>query len=349
MSRTGPITQYPSNRNALRTLNYLHTGVNMAYRNRGLIRKAGQQLGSAYKRYRSGRANTSRSSGGGAPSTATYQSDAVVIQSRRRRGGRQIRKAKNFKRFRAKVRAVMSSDVPNSLSLRQSFRTISLPLSDIATQAEQRAIAIGWGDSDGMIDQIFSESGSSASLGSEDTVSIKSTACELQIMAQGACFVDVYELVARKNIARTMNADVSAQWSDCFNQLANVGGAPSTNTWGVTPFDAPYFVKLWKVIRTTRLAFQQADQAEGVPGVNNQGIKVLERTMKFGNKRIMGGAPAQYQYLKGMRAFLFVVKGVPITGTNGEMSDAVVSIRFNQTWHYEKFEPFDAARGAIPV
>jgi len=316
------------------------TVLGMAYRNRGLIRKAGNQIGGAYKRYRGRAANRASASAPRNPGVNTYQNDATIIQSARRRGGRSLRKAKSFKRFRNKVRAVQSADVPNSSVVRQSFRALAVPTGGTVANgtAAQRSVDLGFGDSGGVLAQIFTASGLSATVGSEDTLALRGGACEIQIANYtNASFLDVYELVARKDISTAQDAAPATEWGAAYNALANAGGAPTIDTWGVTPFEAPAFCKMWKIIRTTRLQMSAGQ------------VVTIERTVKTGSRRVTGNQVASTRYLKGMRAFLFVSKGIPSSVGGGAVGTTSVKINYNQTWHYEVFEPSEAQRSLIPT
>lgn len=290
------------------------------------------------KRYRSNNSNGTRIANSGANAN-TYQNDATVIQRARRPSGRFKRRARSFKRFRAKVRAVESADVPNSSVVRQSTRTLMTPTGTVTTgQGFQRSTSLGFGDQ-AVLQQIFDAASLDYSVGSEDTVAIRGGACELQIrnVDDHPSFLDIYELVARKNISSAQSAEAATQWGAAYGALANVGGAPDIDTWGVTPFEAPAFCKMWKIIRTTRLQMSPSQ------------VVTIERTMKCGSRRVTGNQLANFRYLKGMRAWLFVSKGVPLTVSSGDMTNTNVAIRYNQTWHYEEFSPSTAARSLIPV
>jgi len=322
-------------------------GIATAYKYRKAILGA-MALRRGIKRFRNGRWNVSKRSrtsyGGGNPrgntsgvTPVSAQYDAARIQRARPLDGRSKRYIKRFKRFRKKVRNVQSSDVPDSFVVRQSTRTISTSAAAIPN-ATQSVASIGFVDND-VIAQAFTASSLNVAVGSEDTLALRSAACELMLSCNApvgglqSAQVDVYLVKARKGISTAQSAAPEDQWIAALTALTDTAGNPTPLTWGVTPFEAPAFCKMYKIMQTWRLNLVIG----GLP-------TTLEKTLKLGGRRVMGNSVASTRTLGGTMAWLFVVHGIPNEAVAGGFHGTNVQIRYNQTLHYEQFDPSNARR-----
>jgi len=323
-----------------------------AYRNRGLIKSALGVAGAMaynfrkrkYVNYRGSNKRRRVGGRGGSPrgntagvTPVTAQYDAARIQRARPLDGRSKRYIRRFKRFRSKIREVQSSEVPNSFIVRQSTRTITTA-SSVIPNATQAVDSLGFVDN-APIAQAFTAASLNAAVGSEDTLSLRGAACELMLQCLGngtsqqSAQVDVYLIKARKGISSAQASAPEDQWIAATTALTDSGGNPTPMTWGVTPFEAPAFCKMWKVMQTWRLNLTLG----GLP-------TTLEKTVKLGGRRITGNQLASNRQLKGSWHWLFVVHGMPTEGVAGGFIGTRVEIRYNQTLHYEVFSPASANR-----
>jgi len=294
--------------------------------------------GRSSKRYRtSGGGRPSGNTNGVTPVSSQYNVSRIQRAGRLGRGGK--KSIRRFKRFKAKVRAAMSADVPNSFVVRQSTRYLFQNLSVIPS-AEQTVNGVSFMDN-ALITQAFVAEGLDFSVNSEDQLALKGGSCELVLQHAGMpgyvfpAQVDVYLCQARKNIASAYDSEAWQQWEDSVNEMANFGNNPTIYTWGVTPFEAPSFVKNWKIAQTWRLTLAPGQQPT-----------TLEKTFSFRNKRVMGTQVGANKQLKGTYAWIIVLKGTPreVGEGDGMMNATDLNVRYNQVLHYEKFDPSSAAR-----
>jgi len=311
----------------------LYSAAMGAWKYRKGIKRAAQFGYGAYKTYK--RFKSSSSSASRLP--ATFQNDAVIIQQARRSTRRTRRIGRRVRKFQGRVRNAISASVPNSFSLWQNHFQMSGIASVLPSGIQSvGSVGICYGIDNGSavpsdLSQIFTNESLGIASGSEDQIILRGAAFEM-VVRSGADPVrlDMYECVPRSRTTFQSNAqDIFTQG---LAQMTNIGGAPVSTDWGVTPFDVPNFVKFFKIIKTMRVQLGAGEST------------TVERTMKFRSKRVFGDDIANAPYMPGVsRVFLLIARGVP-TSTSGQLSAYQANLRWNTTIHYEKWEPDNANR-----
>lgn len=248
-------------------------GARLAYR-------AGRAMGNWMKKKFGGRpssyATRSRSGRGAEYGNITTQNDEALIYKRRAAPKRvRSKKRRAFRNFMYNVDKLQSMKT----CVVNWYAALSTSATSVANAQAVTSVSLyGYGSNtyagntntgNGDMWWIFSrENGAdpSATLASRKLrfrsavmdVSVTNTATATSTYLNGLLYVDVYHVIARKNLSNinVLTGDIGSYWNACINEEAG-GNMPTAitnnNFYGVTPFDCSGFGRYYRIIKKRRI------------------------------------------------------------------------------------------------